>query len=286
MKTLRSSVILLFSFFSVVLGIAQVEYFEKNVLNFQAAFFIMLVIATLIGVWGPSRIRVSLYGYLGIWAAIYVLVWALYWRFLPNPRTLEELIVQFLLVELAVALSYNVGVQINQVNNLLKGIAEGSYPNRTLDLTMASDAINTEMNRSRRYSRPLSVLLFQITRTPSVSNQFEGVEKDLFSHFMAAKIGRIINEHARQTDLIMRDYDYRFIVLCPETNEQSALVLAQRIYQSIAEVIDRQTVWSTASFPSEALSFDELFEIAVSRLPVLEEKPTVFTRKENIEITD
>ena len=286
MKALRSSVILLFSFFSVVLSIAQVEYFEKNILNFQAAFFIMLVVATLVGVWGPSRIKISIYGYLGIWAVIYILVWALYWRFLLQPRTMEELTVQFLLIELAVALSYDVGVQINQVNNLLEDVARGSYPNRTLDLKMASDAINTEMNRSRRYSRPLSVLVFQITKTPSISSQFEGVEKDLFSHFMAAKVGRIINEHARQTDLIMRDYDYRFIVLCPETNEQSALILAQRIYQSVAEGVDRQAVWSTASFPSDALSFDELFEIAISRLPVLEEKPTVFTRKENIEITE
>ncbi|MBT3320946.1 MAG: hypothetical protein HN392_01535 [Anaerolineae bacterium] len=272
MKNLRNSILALFIFFSIVLSIAQVEYFEENILNFQAAFFIMLVIATVIGIWGPSRIKISIYVYMGLWAVTYALVWALYWRFLPLLRTIEELSVQFLLIEIAAALSHNVGVQINQVNSLLGDVADGSYPNRTLDLKMASDSINTEMNRSRRYSRPLSVLVFQLTREASIGKEFKGVEKDLFSHFMAAKIGRIVNEHARQTDLIMRDYDYRFIVLCPETNEQAALTLAQRIYQAIVNGVDRQAVWSTASFPDEALSFDGLFERAVSRLAPIEEK--------------
>ena len=286
MKNLRNSVITLFTFFSIVLSIAQVEYFEENVLNFQAAFFIMLVVATVIGIWGPSRIKISVYVNMAIWAIIYALVWSLYWRFLPRLRTIEELTVQFLLIEIAVALSHNVGTQINQVNSLLGEIAGGTYPNRTLDLKMASAAINTEMTRSRRYSRPLSVLVFQLTKDTASGNHFKGVEKDLFSHFMAAKIGRIINEHARQTDLIMRDYDYRFIVLCPETNEQAALTLVQRIYQGIVDGVDRQAVWSTASFPDEALSFDELFERATSRLPVLEENSTVFTNKESIGVID
>jgi len=61
MKDLRNSVILLLSYFSVVLGIAQVEGFENNILNFQAAFFIILAGTTILGVFGPSRLRISLF---------------------------------------------------------------------------------------------------------------------------------------------------------------------------------------------------------------------------------
>ncbi len=61
MKSLRDSIVLLLAFFSIVFGIAQVEGFENNVLNFQAAFFIMLAGATVLGVLGPSRIKISLY---------------------------------------------------------------------------------------------------------------------------------------------------------------------------------------------------------------------------------
>ncbi|MCP4141140.1 MAG: hypothetical protein GY755_12810 [Chloroflexi bacterium] len=283
MSNLRNSVVTLFLFFSVVLSIAQVEYFEKNILNFQAAFFIMLVIVTIIGIWGPSRVQMSMYSYMGAWILIYIFVWAFYWRFLPLLRTIEELTVQFLLIEIAAALSYNVGAQINNVNSVLSEVANGAYPNRTLDFKMASDAINTEMTRSRRYSRPLSVLVFQLAQNPSGDKKAQGIERDLSSHFLAAKVGRIINAHVRQTDLIMRDHDYRFVVLCPETNLEAAHTLVRRIYQSIEESVGSEAAWSTASFPDEALSFDELYEKALSRLPELESS-TVFVHEEKIDV--
>lgn len=282
MKNLRNSVFALFLFFSIVLSIAQVEYFEKNILNFQAAFFIMLVVVTLLGIWGPSRIKMSMYSYMGAWIIIYIFVWAVYWRFLPVLRTVEELAVQFLLIEISAALSHNVGTQINNVNAILSEVANGAYPNRTLDFKMASNAINTEMTRSRRYGRPLSVLVFQLAQPSNGDKKAEGIERDLFSHFLAAKIGRIINAHARQTDIIMRDYDYRFVVLCPETNAEAAHTLVRRIYQSIEEGVGSEAAWSTASFPEEALSFDELYERALSRLPELGSS-TVFVHEEKID---
>jgi GGDEF domain-containing protein len=283
MKNLRNSVVSLFLFFSVVLSIAQVEYFEKNVLNFQAAFFVMLVVATLIGIWNPLHIKMSMYSYLGAWTLAYIFVWAFYWRFLSTPRTFEELVVQFLLLEVAAALSYNVGVQIGKVSTVLSEVANGAYPNRTLDLKMAADAIQREMTRSRRYSRPLSILVFQFGSIEIFDEQFQGVEKELAIHFFAAKIGRVINEYARQTDLIMRDYSRRFVILCPETNEIAAQALVQRIYSAIENAISDSVTWSTASFPDEALSFEELYEKALSRLPNVK-SPSVIIPEEKINI--
>ena len=280
MKNLRDSVILLFLFFSIVLSIAQVEYFENNILNFQAAFFVMLVIATLIGVWGPSRLGVSFYAYIGVWLLIYLAVWFFYWRFLPDIRTMQELSVQFLLIEIAAALSYNVGRYINQINYLLDDMADEIYPNRTLDLQRAADNINTEITRSRRYNRPLSVLVFQLTQGDEIpEGSIESVQKELLLHFASAKTGRIINEHARQTDLILRDHDNRFTILCPETDSKASMVLGERIYQAIAKQVDKEVNWSTASFPDESLSFDELLEKATARLSTAE-PAILFTEQE------
>lgn len=284
MKNLRNSVISLFLFFSIVLSIAQVEYFEKNVLNFQAAFFVMLVISTLLGILSPLRTKISMYAYLGAWALAYIFVWAFYWRFLSTPRTFEELVVQFLLIEISAALSHNVGFQISKVNVVLREVANGAYPNRTLDFKMASDAIHTEMTRSRRYSRPLSVLVFQFNAIEVFEDQFKGIEKELSSLFLAAKIGRVINEYARQTDLIMRDYNRRFVILCPETNNDAAHVLVTRIHSAIEDQIGEMVSWSTASFPDEALSFDELYEKALSRLPTLKSFPVLVQDEEKIDI--
>ena len=284
MKNLRNSVVSLFLFFSIVLSIAQVEYFEKNVLNFQAAFFVMLVLATLLGILSPLRAKISMYSYLSAWALAYIFVWAFYWRFLSTPRTFEELVVQFLLIEIGAALSHNVGFQISKVNVVLQEVANGAYPNRTLDFKMASDEIHTEMTRSRRYSRPLSVLVFQFGSLEAFEQQFKGIERELSSLFLAAKIGRVLNEYARQTDLIMRDYNRRFVVLCPETNSDAAAILVKRIHGAIEDSIGESVSWSTASFPDEALSFDELYEKALSRLPTLKTLPAFVQDQEKISV--
>lgn len=283
MKDLRNSVIALFSFFSIVLSIAQVQYFEENVLNFQAAFFMMLVVATLLGILGPSRIKVSVYSYMGAWVLAYLFVWAVYWRFLSTPRTIQELTVQFLLIEIAAALSHNVGRQINHVNTVLSEVANGAYPNRTLDLKMAADAIGRELTRSRRYSRPLSVLIFQLPRMLGTASKLNAIERDLSSHFLAAKVGRIINEYARQTDLIMRDSEHRFVILCPESDAKSAYILAKRIYEAVEEEVGMRALWSTSSFPEDALSFDELYQRAISELPPLKSS-TVFIHEESAKL--
>jgi len=174
---------------------------------------------------------------------------------------------QFLLIEIAATLSYNVGQNVSQIDDLLGNIANRAYPNRALDMQMATDNINTEITRSRRYNRPLSVLVFQVnTNIPETNKKFTAIEKDLFLHYTLAKIGKIVDERARQTDLILRDRKQRFVLLCPETGHQASITLGQRIYQIITKEINTEIIWSTASFPEESLTFEELLGKAVSRL--------------------
>ncbi len=268
MKNLRDSVILLLSFFSIVFGVAQVEGFENNVLNFQAAFFIMLAIATVIGVLGPSRARISLYGYIIAWAIVYLLVWAFYWRYLPNPRNIQELGVQFLLIEIAAGLAYDIGRNIAQVEHLLDGLSADTYPNRTLNLTAARDRISTEIQRSRRYNRPLSVLVLEFDQVGNEKDsKTEMIQKDLLKRFSLAKIGQIIGSHARQTDLILDDQAEHFIIVCPETDQKASKVLANRIRAAVKEQMNAWVMWGSASFPNEALTFDDLLATAFQRIP-------------------
>jgi GGDEF domain-containing protein len=250
-----------------VFGVAQVEGFENNVLNFQAAFFIMLAIATIIGVLGPSRINVSMYSYLLAWTIIYLLTWILYWRYLPNPRNAQELGVQFLLIEIAAGLAHTIGQNIAQVDNLLEGLSASTYPNRTLNLSAAQDRISTEIQRSRRYNRPLSVLVLEFDQAEENDPKTELVQKDLLKRFTLAKIGQIIGSHARQTDLILDDQAEHFIIVCPETDQKASKVLASRIRNAVREQMNTWVMWGAASFPNEALTFDDLLATAFQRIP-------------------
>ncbi len=195
-----------------------------------------------------------------------MLVWAFYWRFLPNPRNLQELGVQFLLIEIGAGLSYSIGQNIAQVDRLLEGLSSRTYPNRTLNVDAARDRISAELTRSRRYNRPLSVLVLEFSEIKERDQKAELVQKDLLKRFTFAKIGQLLGDYARQTDLILDDRSEHFIIVCPETDYQAISVLADRIRTAIKEQLNTWIKWGTASFPNEALTFDDLIKTAHSRI--------------------
>ena len=141
----------------------------------------------------------------------YVLVWTFYWR-LYSKLPVQVHLIQFLLVLIAAGLAFEVGRQIGQVTDLLKGLSKRTYPNRTLDLSAAEDRISAELTRSRRYQHPLSVLVVQMNSyARSKLEEHPNLQRDILAQFASAKVGQIINERARETDLIMRDEQGRFV---------------------------------------------------------------------------
>ena len=92
------------------------------------------------------------------------------------------------------------------------------------------------------------------------------IQHDLLNRFTSARVGQIIDDRVRQTDLVMRDHRGRFVVLCPETELENTILLAKRITQAIKERTNLHVLWGVAAFPEEALTFDDLLQKATERL--------------------
>jgi GGDEF domain-containing protein len=187
---------------------------------------------------------------------------------MTTEHSIEIIILEFVLIEIAAGLAFDIGRQLRQVSRLIDKFTAITYPNRTLDLRTAGDRISTELTRSRRYSRPLSVLVVQMDKLEDqqVLEKDESLQRDILTRFAAARIGEIVNDRARETDLILRDSNHRFILICPETGHSNSAILAQRISKSVAENIGAKVRWGVSSFPDEALTFDDLVEKAMERL--------------------
>ncbi|MGE5250254.1 MAG: GGDEF domain-containing protein [Bacteroidota bacterium] len=266
MNDLKNSVAFLFFFLLLLFGVAQVNYVEENVINFSPVFFVLITVAVITGILIQPTRRLSLYPFLIGWAVIYGLTWVFYWRNLAR-EPVQVLLIQFLLVEIAAGLAFEVGRQISHVSGLLKGLAARTFPNRTIEIKAAEDRISAELTRSRRYHHPLSILILHVERLATEKLQNTPVlQRDILSEFASAKIGQIINEEARETDLIMRDEQGRFTILCPETNREDSLTLARRIEQAVTEMLGAQLAWGSAFFPGEALTFEDLVLKAEERL--------------------
>ncbi len=267
MKNLSNSIILLLGYLFLVLGLANIKYFESHVVYFQAAFLIMMAAAVLAGVLPLGRYRPPLYSFLVIWMIVFLLTWEFYWTRQPLPPGASEVAIQFLLLEVAAGLAHNVGSALAELDVLFDGLSSQMYPNRTLDIASAGDRIQTELTRSRRYSRPLSVLVIKVTESSreKYRGRLERLEGDLFQRFTMSKAGQIINGQARQTDLIMRDGG-RFVILCPETDAGDCSKLVERIRKDIEEDLGDKIGWGIASFPEDTLEFNELIHKANQRL--------------------
>jgi hypothetical protein len=145
-------------------------------------------------------------------------------------------------------------------------LAVGAFPHRAEQLDEGSQRVKIEFTRSRRYHRPLGLLLMEVDPQFHKENGLKNIQSDIVNRFTAARIGQIIDDRIRQTDLVMRDRLWRFVILCPETDYSSVRLLARRITQAVKEKTGSSVLWGIAAFPEEALTFDDMMKMARERL--------------------
>lgn len=98
-----------------------------------------------------------------------------------------------------------------------------------------------------------------------IKDMLKNLQQDVLARLSNARVGQAVGEVVRQTDLVLRDHNGRFVVLCPETDLESASFLAKRIKLAVEERTGLHVTYGAASFPSEALTFEDLLYIARDR---------------------
>lgn len=87
-------------------------------------------------------------------------------------------------------------------------------------------------------------------------------QRDILIRLSNARIGQAVSSAIRQTDLLMRDQVGRYIVLCPETNLESANSLGVRLLKIAEERTGLHVTYGASAFPDEALTFEDLLLVA------------------------
>jgi diguanylate cyclase (GGDEF)-like protein len=91
---------------------------------------------------------------------------------------------------------------------------------RVFDTQMTSVFAN-----ARRYGRSLAVMILDIDNFKQRNDRFGHDEGDITLRRFAALLSRSV----RETDLVVRYGGEEFVLLLPETNEQGAMILSNRI---------------------------------------------------------
>ncbi|SHJ12415.1 diguanylate cyclase (GGDEF) domain-containing protein [Desulfatibacillum alkenivorans DSM 16219] len=97
------------------------------------------------------------------------------------------------------------------------------------------ETLDVEIRRARRYGRPLSLLLFDIDKFKNFNDTYGHIEGDR----ALARIARAVQDCIRLTDTAFRYGGEEFTVLMPETDEEEALGVGQRVCEEVRDLVHR-----------------------------------------------
>lgn len=272
--TLRRSFFWAALYLALILVLGQADYIGRPIINFASYFYVVAMIGVPVTLFFPGVTRVSAKVPLLIWAFVYLLLLLFIDRGLTTTSDeLSILVLELALLETGIWLAHQLAQQINHAESIMDELAVGAFPNRSQELDEASNRVKVELTRSRRYHRPLSLLLMEVDPESHRHNGeiLKHIQYDIANRFTAARIGQIIDDRIRQTDLVLRDRQWSYVILCPETDYSSVLLLAKRISQAVQEKTGLSILWGIAAFPEEALTFEDLMRKARQRLELGEQ---------------
>jgi GGDEF domain-containing protein len=256
-------------YLAVIFVLGQADYTGRPIINFASYFYLAVMIAIPVTLFFPSISRVSYFVPLAVWAGVYLILLQMIDRDLSaNVDEFPVIILEFVLLETGVWFSHQLASQIGHAESIMDALALSAFPNRAHDIQAESQRIKIELTRSRRYHRPLSLVVIESESEDQKTTRemLRSIQHDLLNRFTSARVGQIIDDRVRQTDLVMRDHRGRFVVLCPETELENTILLAKRITQAIKERTNLHVLWGVAAFPEEALTFDDLLQKATERM--------------------
>ena len=93
------------------------------------------------------------------------------------------------------------------------------------------ELLGTEVEKAKRYSRPLSIIMLDIDHFKKVNDNYGHTTGDIVLKTITNIVGSVI----RQVDIFARYGGEEFIVLSPETSIEGALVLAEKIRVAVGQ---------------------------------------------------
>jgi diguanylate cyclase (GGDEF)-like protein len=125
------------------------------------------------------------------------------------------------------------------------------------------ESLQAEWKRASRSGRPFSVVLIDLDKFKEVNDTMGHFEGDL----VLARVGRLLEQKSRQSNVVARYGGDEFIVLMPETGAEQAQVLAERLRQWLATdpMLAEHNItgsFGVASFPMHGFSIEDIIRVA------------------------
>jgi two-component system cell cycle response regulator len=107
------------------------------------------------------------------------------------------------------------------------------------------DRLRAELSRAKRFTRPLTVILFDVDNFKKVNDEKGHLEGDS----VLTKVAETLNRESRQMDIVARYGGDEFALILPEIEGDNALKIATRLSQKVNEDAGVSISGGVACFP-------------------------------------
>lgn len=295
MTRLKISIIALFVYLAFIFNIERLAFKTPTPLSIHSFVFALIVVAILSIFTVPALNHNPFYWPAALWVGVYLALRLTFYNQTPlvSGAYVYLTITELVMLLIALGLAHSIAQSLKQVVEFIERFSLPESGRHVASIQESERDIKLEFVRSRRHKRPLSLVVVEPCAESlevDIQRAIQDIQKNMLGRFIEAKLAQVINKEARRTDLVLRrGKEGRFVVLCPETNGESSIHLAERIQKIAMERLGIDVAYGIASFPDEALTFEELLQRAEFNLtyyvqiPDSRRIPATITRDETRE---
>ncbi|HEU5013801.1 MAG TPA: diguanylate cyclase [Roseiflexaceae bacterium] len=270
MASLRWRIITLLAWLMLFFNIERLDLGSRNTLDIASGVYVIAIAVAVAGMM-PTFQRRSILFLIVPTLLLYALVLAIdpKRQMLGGIHTYVTFTSLFLL-SITLFFAYRVGQALEEFVHAVEEITFSSKDERLRTLNEADDIVQLEMISSRRHQRPLSLVLMEAdgaSLNMLMHRLVQDVQRSMMQRYVLVTVARVLSKYMRRTDMIIQGKKLgRFYLLAPETTAQEAEAMGLRMARLAQDKLGVQANFSVSTFPEQALTFEDLLNIAEQQL--------------------
>lgn len=263
MQNIRLIVVALVVEMAIFLNIERLDFQQQNVINIPSFVYVLccaviILVLTVPFLWRRSfaflfTSTLLLYLCLGIVVGTHQLFGSFY-TYLT--------FVEVFFLTLSLWLAYQLAQQLQDFVTAVESMTFSDTTRRIQPLHQAQEDVITEMHRSRRYQRALSIAVLRPdpkTVRLQLNRVVQEVQRTMMLRYAFVSLAHHVSRDTRRPDILLTDVENgNLVLLAPETDRTGMEKAVQRLSRRIHELLGISIDAGIASFPNEALTFEEL----------------------------
>lgn len=271
MRQLKIHLILLLITFTLLFNIERLDFGAENLIDIQTFVYVLAIFITttilLLPFFSRYRVTVSVSLAFGLYVGCKLVFWGSR-PFFGGFYTYVS-ITEIAFLAIIAIISQRLAQSLDEFQQGFEAMTLGLGGKNLQTVSMASSDIRREITRSRHYLRPFSVIVVEPDQQSfdlALPRIYEELQRSMVGRFARVKLAQAMRQHLRLMDLILEeDESNRFIILCPEVDDQGSAVIVERI-QTVMKHAGVKAYCSVATFPQDALTFEGLINQARTKL--------------------